>query len=142
MGQFARQQFGSRCEGRCSCADPQLSPWFAYRNHMHPVVHRAQDAILADPTREWTLSSISEVAYTSVRNLSRLFRDEIGITALAYLHHIRLAIARESLATTSLSVDRIAEGAGFTSAHQFRRVWRRNADGSPKKGRTSNVTAH
>lgn len=112
-------------------ADPQLSPWFAHRNHMHPVVHRAQDAILADPTREWTLSSISDVAYTSVRNLSRLFRDETGITVLAYLHHIRLAIARENLATTTWSVDRVAENAGFTSAHQLRRVWRRHAEGSP-----------
>ena len=118
-------------------ADPQLSPWFAHRNHMHPVVHRAQDAIVADPTREWTLSSISGAAYTSVRNLSRLFRDETGITVLAYLHHIRLAIARESLATTTLSVDRVAEGAGFTSAHQLRRVWRRHENGSPKEGRRS-----
>ena len=116
-------------------ADPQLSPWFAHRNHMHPVVHRAQDAILADPTREWTLATIGDVAHTSVRNLSRLFRDETGITVLAYLHHIRLAIARENLATTTLSVDRVAENAGFTSAHQLRRVWSRHVEGSPKEGR-------
>ena len=25
-------------------SDAQLSPWFAHRNHLHPVVHRAQDA--------------------------------------------------------------------------------------------------
>ena len=116
-------------------ADPQLSPWFAHRNHMHPVVHRAQDAILSDPTREWTLASIADTACTSVRNLSRLFRDETGVTVLAYLQHIRLAIARESLATTTLSVDRVAESAGFTSAHQLRRVWRRHGEGSPRVGR-------
>ncbi len=116
-------------------ADPQLSPWFAHRNHMHPVVHRAQDAILSDPTREWTLTSIAEAACTSVRNLSRLFRDETGVTVLAYLQHLRLAIARERLATTALSVDRVAESAGFTSAHQLRRVWRRHGEGSPRVGR-------
>ena len=116
-------------------ADPQFSPWLAHRNHMHPVVHRAQDAILADPTCTWTLSSIAVAACTSVRHLSRLFRDETGITVLAYLHGIRLAMARESLATTTRSVERIAEGAGFTSAHQLRRVWRRHAKGSPRQGR-------
>jgi hypothetical protein len=26
-------------------ADPQLSPWLERRNHVHPVVHRVQDAI-------------------------------------------------------------------------------------------------
>ncbi len=116
-------------------ADPQLSPWFAHRNHMHPVVHRAQDAILANTTREWTLTMIADAAHTSVRHLSRLFREETGITVLAYLHHIRLAIARERLATTTLSVDRVAESAGFTSAHQLRRVWRRHGEGSPKVAR-------
>jgi transcriptional regulator GlxA family with amidase domain len=29
----------------------QLSPWLAHRNHMHPAVHRAQDAIARDPAR-------------------------------------------------------------------------------------------
>ncbi len=122
-------------------ADPQLSPWFAHRNHMHPVVHRAQDAILADPTRAWTLASIAQVACTSVRNLSRLFRDETGVTVLAYLQHLRLAIARENLATTALSVDRVAESAGFTSAHQLRRVWRRHGAGSPGVARRATPLA-
>lgn len=116
-------------------ADPQLSPWFAHRNHMHPVVHRAQDAILADPTRAWTLPSVADAACASVRHLSRVFRDQTGITVLAYLHGIRLAMAREGLATTTHSVEHIAEGAGFTSAHQLRRVWRRHGKGSPKEVR-------
>lgn len=115
--------------------DPQLSPWLAHRNHLHPVVHRAQDAILADPSRDWTLASIAEVACTSVRHLSRLFRDEAGVTVLAYLHGIRLALAREHLATTGWSVERVAEQAGFSSAHQLRRVWRQHDDVPPAEAR-------
>jgi transcriptional regulator GlxA family with amidase domain len=30
---------------RRSGDDPQLSPWLEGRNHIHPVVHRVQDAI-------------------------------------------------------------------------------------------------
>ncbi len=116
-------------------ADPQLSPWLAYRNHLHPVVHRAQDAILADPARDWTLALVAAAAATSVRHLSRLFRDEAGVTVLAYLHGIRIAMAREALATTGWNVDRVAESAGFRSAHQLRRVWRKEESLSPSAAR-------
>ncbi len=113
-------------------SDDQLSPWFAHRDHMHPVIHRAQDAIVADPARPWDLAAIAAAAHTSVRHLSRLFRDELGTTVLAYLQQIRLAIARERLDTTGLSVERVAEAAGFSSAHQLRRVWQRHGHGSPR----------
>ena len=114
-------------------SDAQLSPWFAHRNHLHPVVHRAQDAIVADPGREWTLDTIAAAAFTSVRHLSRLFRDEVGVTALAYLQHVRIAIARERLETTDLSIEQVAAAAGFSSAHQLRRVWRRQASSPPSR---------
>ena len=38
---------------------------------------------------------------------------------------MRVGLARELLTQGELSVDRVAEMAGFSSAHQFRRVWRR-----------------
>jgi transcriptional regulator GlxA family with amidase domain len=115
--------------------DAQLSPWFAHRNHLHPIVHRAQDAILADPTRDWTLASLADAANTSVRHLTRLFRDEAGVTVLDYLQRIRVGIARERLETSSLTIERVAEAAGFHSAHQLRRAWKRHADGSPARTR-------
>ena len=117
--------------------DAQLSPWFAHRNHLHPVVHRAQDAIVADPSRDWDLASIAQAAFTSVRHLSRLFRDEVGVTVLAYLQHIRLAIARERLDTTGWTIERVAEAAGFSSAHQLRRVWRQHEPSSPRTKRAA-----
>lgn len=36
---------------------PQLSPWLEGRNHIHPAVHRVQNAIAADPTKTWTLAA-------------------------------------------------------------------------------------
>jgi transcriptional regulator GlxA family with amidase domain len=57
--------------------DPQLSPWRVHRNHMHPAVHRAQDAIttnlLKDPSLRRSLTDLAEVACVSPRHLSRLF---------------------------------------------------------------------
>ena len=40
---------------RRSGSDPQLSPWLEGRNHIHPAVHRVQDAITADPAKAWSL---------------------------------------------------------------------------------------
>ncbi len=120
---------------RRSGTDAQLSPWFAHRNHLHPAVHRAQDAIVADPARDWDLASIAAAAHTSVRHLTRLFRHELGVTAQGYLQHIRIAIARERLDTTALSIERVAEAAGFRSAHQMRRAWRGHQAGTPSQAR-------
>jgi transcriptional regulator GlxA family with amidase domain len=52
-------------------ADPQLSPWLEGRNHIHPVVHRVQDAIAANPARGWKLRDIAAIANMSSRHLSR-----------------------------------------------------------------------
>jgi transcriptional regulator GlxA family with amidase domain len=38
---------------------------------------------------------------------------------------MRVGLARELLTQSDLSVERVAEMAGFSSAHQFRRIWRR-----------------
>ncbi len=73
-----------------------------------------------------------------MRHLSRLFREEAGVTVLAYLQHIRIAIARERLETTALNIEQVAEAAGFSSAHQLRRVWRRRASTPPSRERAAN----
>lgn len=116
---------------RRSGSDPQLSPWVMYRNHIHPAVHRAQDAVLKNPSAEWSSARLATAACTSERNLTRLFAEHAGCSPLDYVQRIRVALARELLANSSLDVERVAERAGFTSAHQLRRVWRRWEPQSP-----------
>jgi transcriptional regulator GlxA family with amidase domain len=113
-------------------SDPQLSPWVMHRNHIHPAVHRAQDAVLKDPSAEWSASRLASVACTSERNLARLFAEHAGCSALDYVQRIRVALARELLANSSLNVEHVAERAGFSSAHHLRRVWRRWETRAPR----------
>jgi transcriptional regulator GlxA family with amidase domain len=115
--------------------DPQLSPLLAHRNHLHPVVHRVQDAVAQQPTRDWTLESLARVAHLSPRQLTRLFPNCTGITPVGYVTHIRLAKARELLADSELDLERIAENAGFGSLRQFRRLFRRAFGTSPSHWR-------
>lgn len=110
---------------RRSAADPALSPWVLYRNHIHPVVHKVQDAVSRNPAAEWPAKRLADIAHTSERNLARLFAQHAGCSPLDYVQRMRVGLARELLTQSDYSVDRVAEMAGFSSAHQFRRVWRR-----------------
>jgi len=112
-------------------SDPQLSPWLAHRNHMHPAVHRAQDAIAQsmalDPTRRWPLSELAQVACVSPRHLSRLFTLHTGISVVDYQQQLRMTRVQELLAhNPTLTQGQLAEACGFASARDFRRVWQRH----------------
>jgi transcriptional regulator GlxA family with amidase domain len=105
--------------------DPALSPWVMYRNHLHPAVHRVQDAVTRDPTEKWHLEDLADVACTSTRNLSRLFAQYAGCSPLDYVQLIRFALAKELVMQTRLDLEEVAKRAGFHSAQQLRRVWLR-----------------
>jgi transcriptional regulator GlxA family with amidase domain len=123
---------------RRSGSDPQLSPWLEGRNHIHPAVHRAQDAIAADPSRAWTLARLARVANTSTRHLSRLFNEHAGMGIPEYVNRLRIALAHELVVGTRLDIERIAERTGFASARQLRRAWRRSHATPPRATRASN----
>jgi transcriptional regulator GlxA family with amidase domain len=108
--------------------DPELSPFLAYRNHMHPALHRVQDAVSAEPQAEWSVPRMAGVAHTSPRHLTRLFLDHAGTPPLEYLRRIRLAVARAAL-ESGRNVTQAAELAGFSSDTQLRRTWRQFAAG-------------
>lgn len=111
--------------------DPELSPMLAHRNHLHPAVHRVQDAVSERPTGDWDMASLSAVAHVTERHLQRLFAEHAGVSPLHYLERIRLEHARQSLARGA-SVTRAAEVAGFSSDLQLRRAWSRHLQGSPR----------
>lgn len=107
--------------------DPQMSPWLAHRNHLHPAVHRAQDAIsdslAQDPTRRWTLPELAQVACVSPRHLSRLFMEHTGIGPLAYQHTLRMARVRDlQTQQPALTQEQVADACGFASSRDLRRA--------------------
>ena len=116
-------------------SDPQLSPWLEGRNHVHPAVHRAQDAIAANPTRDWTLEALADLAGASPRHLSRLFNAHTGMSLIHYANRLRLALASQMLSATRLDMESVAERSGFASTRQLRRVWRRHHTTSPRAAR-------
>ena len=106
-------------------ADPQMSPWLEGRNHLHSAVHRVQDAIAADPARDWKLEDAAAIAQMSSRHLSRLFNEQAGMSLADYTNRVRIALAGELLKQTRLDIEGVAERTGFASPRQFRRAWGR-----------------
>lgn len=124
---------------RRSGADPQLSAWITGRNHLHPAVHRVQDAISAAPCEAWTVTRMADLACTSSRHLARLFHEHVGISPLDYLHTLRITVARELLMASSLDMETVAERAGFGSARHLRRIWNKYEVGTPSSGRVGSA---
>jgi len=120
---------------RRSGSDPQLSPWLEGRNHIHPAVHRVQDAIAADLTKSWSLRALARLAGASDRHLSRLFHEHVGMSIPEYSNRLRVAYAQELLRETRFDMERVAEQSGFSSARQFRRAWQRIYKRPPREAR-------
>lgn len=109
---------------RRSGDDPQLSPWLRYRNHLHPAIHRAQDALTAEPQKGWQLADIAALAHVSPRHLTRLFQEHLGISVRDYLEQLRLAMAQQWL-LQGRGVEQASIAAGFSSPRQFHRAKQR-----------------
>lgn len=116
---------------RRSPLDPGLSPFLAHRRHMHPAVHRVQDAISSAPERDWTMAAMAALGHVTERHLLRLFLRHAGVSPLHFLQAIRLERARQSL-EHGASVTNAAEAAGFRSGLHLRRAWNRKWGGSPR----------
>ncbi|MED5622226.1 GlxA family transcriptional regulator [Ideonella sp. BN130291] len=110
--------------------DPELSPLLAWRNHLHPAVHRVQDAVCERPGRAWSAHALAQVAHVTPRHLGRLFREQAGISPREYVERIRTALAQQAL-QQGATVQKASDLAGFSSTRQWRRARSRRTPGSP-----------
>lgn len=116
--------------------DPELSPLLAHRHHLHPALHRAQDAVCERPQAEWTLDRLAGAAHVTSRHLLRLFSEHAEVSPMTYVEKIRLERARQAL-QRGASVTNAAEVAGFASDLQLRRAWARHFSGTPRQARAA-----
>jgi transcriptional regulator GlxA family with amidase domain len=119
---------------RRSSRDPELSPFLGRRRHLHAAVHKVQDAIGAEPERDWRMTELAAIGHVTERHLLRLFMEQAGASPMQCLQAIRLERARQSL-EHGASVTDAAEAAGFRSGLNLRRAWGRQWGGSPRDAR-------
>lgn len=78
-----------------------------------------------------TLRQMASREAMSVRNLTRRFHDEVGMTPMNWLTQQRIEHARELLEGSDLSVDRVAERCGFGTAANLRQRFQAALGTSP-----------
>jgi transcriptional regulator GlxA family with amidase domain len=109
--------------------DPQLSPLLAGRNHLHPAVHRVQDAVSERPAADWSLQAMAGVAHVTPRHLGRLFQAHVGSSPRHYLEAVRAALAECALQSGRGTKQALAD-AGIGGSRQWRRI-RQRRQGKP-----------
>lgn len=82
--------------------------------------------------------SVDEIARhsgVSLRQLQRLFEEELGSTPRAWYLQLRLDRARHLLAETDLDILSVGLACGFTSSSSFSRAYRQHYGQSPRQAR-------
>jgi len=98
------------------------------------------DAIACNPAADHSVKSLAAQASLSTRQLTRLFRSELGTTPASYVEMARLDAARAAL-DAGRTVSETAHLAGFGSAESLRRAFIAHLGVSPRAYRDRFRTA-
>jgi transcriptional regulator GlxA family with amidase domain len=122
----------------------QFSTWTATPAVPTEPLRPVLDAVALDPAGDHTLAAMAERAGFSVRHLSRLFDEHLGMTAGRYVERVRFEAARTMLEDGGEGLDVVARRSGFGSAETLRRAFLREVGVSPgayrARFRTTGIT--
>ncbi|MEU6980974.1 GlxA family transcriptional regulator [Streptomyces sp. NPDC046371] len=82
-----------------------------------------------------TLADLAENAHISERQLTRIFKAELGMTPSAYVESARVERARHQLESTDATLERITTLCGFGTTDTLIRAFRRRLDTTPMEYR-------
>lgn len=82
-----------------------------------------------------TVESMAAHAAMSLRNFTRLFKHQTGMTPARFLESMRLNQARELLETTDISIAATAQACGFVREERLRRTFLRHLGITPSRYR-------
>ena len=110
-----------------------------------PATQEARQAIFADAveiiaaeySRPIRIEEISRRVATSPRQLQRVFADIGGSGFRSHLRAVRMARAKELLATTDLPVKEIATRVGYDDPSQFSKAFKHTYGMSPSQMRAT-----
>ena len=122
----------------------QFSPWTSAPAVKSEPLRRVLDAVALDPAGDHSLAAMAERAHFSVRHLSRIFEEQVGLTAGAYVERVRVEAARAMLEGGDDGLAVVAARTGFGSAETMRRTFLRELGVTPgayrSQFRTTGIT--
>ncbi len=88
-----------------------------------------------------SVERLAERCQISPRQLSRLFKLDLGMSPAAYVERLRIEEAGQRLLADNAAIEQIAEAVGFRSADVFRRAFERRFGVAPAQFRARFSTA-
>ncbi|MEC3917107.1 GlxA family transcriptional regulator [Nocardia sp. CDC160] len=82
-----------------------------------------------------TVAELAAQAHVSERQLTRIFKTDLGTTPAAYIESARVEFARHQLETTDNTLERVATLCGFNTTDTLTRAFRRTLDTTPTEYR-------
>lgn len=98
---------------------------------------RLVNAIIKNPSKNWTLESMSSYCLLSRSVFAKRFRESVGYTPNHFLVKIRINIAMLLMKTTSKSLLDIALSSGFQSESYFSKAFKAHTELTPNQYRHS-----
>jgi transcriptional regulator GlxA family with amidase domain len=115
----------------------QFSMWTSSRAVRSEPLRLVLDSVVLDPAGDHSLQALADRASFSVRHLSRLFEEQVGMSPSAYVERVRIEAARTMLETGDESLAVIAAQTGFRTDETMRRAFLRELGVSPGAYRSS-----
>ena len=100
-----------------------------------PAVRKAVGYIRGHFREELTLEDVAQAVHFSPYYLSRLFREELGLTFVNYLTIVRMEEAKRLLLETDQTVSRIADAVGYQDPSYFTKVFKKMEGQTPTQFR-------
>ncbi|MFI2781136.1 GlxA family transcriptional regulator [Streptomyces sp. ALB3] len=82
-----------------------------------------------------TVADLAAHAHVSDRQLTRIFKTELGVTPHVYIESARVEVARSHLESTDATLERVASTCGFGTVDTLVRAFRRRLDTTPTEYR-------
>src|SRR3984893_11560136 len=109
----------------------QFSAHLAAQIATETRIQSVQHWILDNLTAELSIAALANHAAMSVRNLTRVFQSETGVTPTDYVEAARLDAARRLLEDSDVPLQRVASRCGFGSTDTMRRAFMRRIGTGP-----------
>lgn len=98
--------------------------------------------IRANMSSDLSVAAIAESAHLNVDYLTRLFKQNMGMTTLQYVNHLKIEVAEVLLVHTEMAIKEVAEAAYFNDPKVFMRHFKATTGLSPSEYRLANSRIH
>lgn len=105
--------------------------------HNHNLVQTAIHYIEQHLNTDLSLTQISEKVGLHPSYLSKIFKDETGVTVSEYITKSRMERAVDYIRTTDMKVYEVAEQVGYATPHYFIKIFIRHFGMTPQEYRVS-----